>query len=195
MATDILNRSVFVHETSNVDKNDGEAESVFSLRRTLSTALGEQLAARKLVITTAESCTGGLIAAALTEVPGSSGWFEQGIVSYSNRVKHELLDVPLAVFETDGAVSEACVCAMASGALRRANADVAIAVSGIAGPDGATPGKPVGTVWLAWAFAGQEVTAASFHFAGDRTSVRAHAVVGALRGTISRLQAYRSSVS
>lgn len=154
-------------------------------------ALVSELAAMLLQagrsMTTAESCTGGLIAAALTDLPGSSAWFEQSVVTYSNAAKQQLLGVPESVFEQHGAVSEACVLAMAAGALQRSGADVAVAASGIAGPDGGVPGKPVGTVWLGWAV-GERVSAELLHLQGDRLAVREQAVVHALRGTIARIR-------
>ena len=134
--------------------------------------LASLLLAENATMTTAESCTGGLIAGALTDMPGSSAWFEQSVVTYSNRAKQALLGVPAAVFEQDGAVSEACVLAMASG---------------IAGPDGAVPGKPVGTVWLGWAV-GERLSAELLHLQGDRLAVREQAVLHALRGTIARIR-------
>jgi len=170
----------------------------------LSEQLGDLLLERKLQITTAESCTGGLIAGALTEVAGSSGWFQGGAVTYSNDAKNAMLGVPTEVFEQSGAVSEACVQAMAVGALREQGADMAISVSGIAGPGGAVAGKPVGTVWIAWAFKQDasssavasgtvtlpppNVDATRFQLAGNRSTVRLHAVYQALRGIITRLE-------
>ncbi|MGQ7844191.1 CinA family protein [Granulosicoccus sp. 3-233] len=138
-------------------------------------------------MTTAESCTGGLIAGALTDMPGSSAWFEQSVVTYSNHAKQQLLGVPELIFEQDGAVSEACVLAMAQGAQQRSGAFVAVAASGIAGPDGAVPGKPVGTVWLGWAV-GEQLSAELLHLQGDRLAVREQAVLHALRGTIARIR-------
>jgi len=154
-------------------------------------------------MTTAESCTGGLIAGAITDIAGSSGWFSHGVVTYSNEAKQELLGVSDRVFEHHGAVSEACVRAMAVGALQLTGADVAVSVSGIAGPGGATPDKPVGTVWIAWAikrYAAPDtgepqatsnpepiVDAEVYTFSGDRRFVRRQAVFQGLRGTISRI--------
>lgn len=149
--------------------------------------LGSLLMGRHDTVTTAESCTGGLIAGALTDMPGSSAWFEQSVVTYSNRAKQTLLGVPAAVLEEQGAVSEACVLAMARGALLRSGATIAVAASGIAGPDGAVPGKPVGTVWLGWAL-GDQLSADLLHLEGDRLSVREQAVLHALRGTIARIR-------
>jgi len=128
---------------------------------------------------TAESCTGGLIAAACTELAGSSDWFERGFVTYSNEAKHELLGVDPRSIARDGAVSETVARAMAEGALARAPVAWSVAVTGIAGPGGATPGKPVGTVWLA--VAGVGTTAAQrLQLDGDRASVRAQTVAHAL---------------
>lgn len=122
-------------------------------------------------MTIAESCTGGLIAAACTDVAGSSQWFERGFVTYSNAAKSDMLGVPADLIAQHGAVSEAVVRAMAEGALRNAKAQVAVAVTGVAGPSGGSPDKPVGTVWLGWAVGGH-VTAECRHFAGDRAAVR-----------------------
>lgn len=143
-------------------------------------ARGEQLAV-------AESCTGGLIAAACTELAGSSAWFERGVVTYANRAKQELLGVPEALLATQGAVSEACVRAMAEGLLARAPVQHTLAVSGIAGPTGGTAEKPVGTVWIAWASQGV-TTATRFVFAGHRTSIRQQAVLAAFEGLLKRLR-------
>jgi len=159
---------------------------------TLAAELGEVLLERSWTITTAESCTGGLIAAAITDISGSSGWFEQGVVSYANDVKSRLLDVDLALIEAHGAVSESVVLAMARGAQMRADADVAVAVSGVAGPGGGSPEKPVGTVWLAWCVAGLGTQASCFHFDGDRRAVREAALQQALRGTIERIKGVSS---
>lgn len=156
----------------------------------LARQLGQLLISRNWRITTAESCTGGLIAGAMTDVSGSSSWFEQGVVTYSNRAKHDLLGVPTSVFDQDGAVSEACVLSMASGALRTSGADIAVSVSGVAGPGGGSTLKPVGTVWLAWAW-GESVEAEHFLFAGQRSEVRMQAVVRALHGSIQRLEPIR----
>ncbi len=149
--------------------------------------LAALLLATRATMTTAESCTGGLIAGALTAMPGSSAWFEQAVVTYSNRAKQSLLGVPATVFEQHGAVSKACVLAMAKGACERSGASISVAVSGIAGPDGATPGKPVGTVWLGWSV-GNSVSAELLHLEGDRCAVREQAVLHALRGTIARIR-------
>lgn len=154
------------------------------------TALVEQLAlelkTRGLMLATAESCTGGLIAAACTEISGSSDWFERGFVSYSNAAKTELLDVPEALIHAHGAVSEAVVRAMAMGALRRSRAQVAVAVTGVAGPSGGSADKPVGTVWFGWA-----TPAGLFsehqRFDGDRQQVREATVRHALFTLLAHL--------
>ncbi len=138
-------------------------------------ALAEGLRARSWRLTTAESCTGGLVAALCTSVAGSSDWFERGFVTYSNAAKTELLGVDATLIAAHGAVSEPVVRAMAQGALAHSAADLAIAVTGIAGPTGATPGKPVGLVWLGLAWRG-ETRAEQRVFAGDRTAVRSATV-------------------
>jgi nicotinamide-nucleotide amidase len=147
--------------------------------------LADALRRRGWRLTAAESCTGGLIAAACTALAGSSDWFERGYVSYSNAAKTELLGVDPGLIAAHGAVSEAVVRAMAAGAVERAQVELGVAVTGIAGPGGAVPGKPVGTVWLAVArrAAGgvPEVQAERLHLAGDRAAVRAQTVRMALR--------------
>ena len=146
--------------------------------------LGDALRARGWRMASAESCTGGLIAAACTSVAGSSDWFERGFVSYSNEAKTELLGVPAALIAAHGAVSEAVVCAMVQGALHRSSAQLAVAVTGIAGPGGAVPGKPVGTVWLAIATA-DRVSARCNLWPGDRTQVREATVRAALGALVA----------
>ena len=143
--------------------------------------LGETLRARGAMLATAESCTGGLIAATCTSVAGSSDWFERGFVTYSNTAKTEMLGVDAALIATHGAVSAEVACAMAEGALRHSKASLAVAVTGIAGPGGATPGKPVGTVWLALARRGGATEAERLQLAGDRTAVREQTVQHTLR--------------
>ena len=143
-------------------------------------ALASALRSRGLKIATAESCTGGLIAAACTAVAGSSDWFERGFVTYSNEAKVELLGVPMALIQAHGAVSAEVARAMAGGALARSHAALAVAVTGIAGPSGAMPGKPVGTVWLAVARAGSDAQAELLRLAGDRAAVREQTVQRAL---------------
>ena len=150
-------------------------------------ALAERLLARGQWLATAESCTGGLIAAACTELAGSSAWFERGFVTYSNAAKTELLGVDAELIAQHGAVSEPVVRAMASGARARAGTDWAVAVTGIAGPSGGTPDKPVGTVWLGWAGPQGQVDAWCAHFAGERAEVRRKTCVAALQGLLDRL--------
>jgi nicotinamide-nucleotide amidase len=137
-------------------------------------------------LATAESCTGGLIAAACTDLAGSSDWFERGFVTYSNAAKTELLGVDAPLIERDGAVSESVVCAMAQGALTRSHAQVAVAVTGIAGPTGGSEAKPVGTVWLGWALPSGVVSELR-HFPGDRAQVRNATVRYALQRLVELL--------
>lgn len=153
--------------------------------------LGQLLGQAGLRVATAESCTGGWIAQALTSVPGSSAWFEAGFVTYSNTMKQQLLSVPrefLQGSDAPGAVSEPTVRAMAEGARKLAASDWAVATSGIAGPDGGSVTKPVGTVWIAWAGPHGQCDSEVFYFDGDRGCVRLQAVVKALDGLIARLQ-------
>lgn len=156
----------------------------------LAIQIGRALGQRAQRVTTAESCTGGWIAQTITAIAGSSDWFEAGFVTYSNRMKHQLLGVPLSCLDgpgAPGAVSAETVCAMATGALLRADADWAVAVSGIAGPGGATPAKPVGTVWIAWAGPQGRCRSQCYHFDGDRQQVRYQTVVAALQGLLQQL--------
>jgi nicotinamide-nucleotide amidase len=150
----------------------------------LASRVGVALGRRGWMLTTAESCTGGWIAQCVTEVAGSSAWFDRGFVTYSNAAKTEMLGVDPDLIEAHGAVSEAVARAMAAGALRHSRASVAVAVSGIAGPTGGSPEKPVGTVWLAWQRAGREAVARCERFEGDRRAVRQQAVIAALRGVL-----------
>ena len=137
-------------------------------------------------LATAESCTGGWIAKCCTDRAGSSAWFERGFVTYSNAAKHELLRVPAAALESAGAVSGEVAAQMADGARRGAGVQFALAVTGIAGPDGGTPEKPVGTVWFGWSQPGRTETE-RLRFEGDRDAVRRQAVAHALRGAFERL--------
>jgi len=152
--------------------------------------LGEQCVRHGWMLTTAESCTGGWIAKVLTDVPGSSRWFERGYVTYSNAAKSELLAVEARILGEHGAVSAETVRAMASGALARSRAQLAVAVSGVAGPDGGSESKPVGTVWFAFAWPGAAAAAEMQRFAGDREAVRRAAVRHALRGMLAIAQAH-----
>jgi nicotinamide-nucleotide amidase len=147
--------------------------------------LADALQARGCYLATAESCTGGGIAAAITDVPGSSAWFDRGFVTYSNESKHDMLGVSAETLRRCGAVSRETVTEMAAGAIARSRAGLSVAVSGIAGPGGGTPQKPVGTVWIAWAHDG-EVDAVCEHFAGDRAAVRAATIETALAGLLAR---------
>jgi nicotinamide-nucleotide amidase len=138
--------------------------------------------AAKLMLVTAESCTGGWIAKTLTDLPGSSAWFDAGVVTYSYEAKEALLGVNPRTLERTGAVSEETALEMVSGALARFGAGVAVAVTGIAGPSGGTPEKPVGTVWIGWKRRGGYAHARLFHFDGDREAVRRQTVAAALVG-------------
>ena len=149
--------------------------------------LAAALATRGWSMAAAESCTGGWIAKVCTDRAGSSGWFERGVVSYSNRAKVEMLGVQEANLERDGAVSRAVALQMAEGARERSGVDAALAVTGIAGPDGGTPGKPVGMVWFAWAVGEAPAEAERVVFQGDREGVRRQTVAHALQGLIDRL--------
>lgn len=139
------------------------------------------------MLTTAESCTGGWIAKVCTDLAGSSAWFERGFVTYSNAAKQDMLGVQAATLEQHGAVSEAVVAEMASGALQHSRAQIAVAVSGIAGPSGGTPTKPVGMVCFGWAVQGGAVHTETCYFQGDRDAVRQQAVQYALEGVLKRL--------
>lgn len=154
----------------------------------LAAELGRRLQVLNAHVTTAESCTGGGIAEAITRIPGSSAWFEAGYVTYSNRQKTLQLDVPQALFARVGAVSREVVEAMARGAQEKSLARFSVAVSGVAGPDGGSPDKPVGTVWLAWGV-GDGVSAELEHFTGDRDEVRRQTVKAALEGLLRRAAA------
>ena len=154
----------------------------------LASRVADRMLASGRLLVTAESCTGGWVAKACTDLPGSSRWFRGGVIAYSNEIKRDVLGVNQAILAGDGAVSEAAVREMATGALARIGGDVAVAVSGIAGPDGGTPGKPTGTVWFAWAVreAGRiDVASVLERFEGDRESVRRRAVAAALAGLLA----------
>jgi len=154
----------------------------------LAVDVGRALAERKWRLVTAESCTGGLVAGAITDVAGSSDWFDRGFVTYSNEAKVELLGVSPETLARSGAVSEATVREMAAGALARTRADIAVAITGVAGPTGGTREKPVGLVWFAWAVRGGPVDAESRRLDGDRAAVRDVSVGIALRGLLARAQ-------
>jgi nicotinamide-nucleotide amidase len=149
--------------------------------------VADLLQQKRWMLATAESCTGGMIAAACTDLAGSSAWFERGFVTYSNEAKTDLLGVDAALIAAQGAVSQAVVEAMAAGAVARSKAQVSVAVTGVAGPGGGTPGKPVGTVWFGWSVGGH-VRSERRQFDGDRAEVRAATVQHALQTLVLLLQ-------
>ena len=149
--------------------------------------LGLRLVQRGEKVVTAESCTGGLVAAAMTSVAGSSDWFERGFVTYSNASKREVLAVPQTVLDEHGAVSEACARAMAEGALAASRAQCALSITGIAGPGGGSAEKPVGTVCFAWAGKGWTTQSQTCLFEGDRAAVRHQSAAHALTGLLVRI--------
>jgi nicotinamide-nucleotide amidase len=153
---------------------------------TLAARVGARLKDRGLLLATAESCTGGWVAQAVTSVAGSSDWFERGFVTYSNEAKREMLGVRAETLDRHGAVSEETAREMALGALAASRAQVAVAITGVAGPTGGTPAKPVGMVCLAWASREGGVDAVTRHFAGDRAAVRRQSVRCALEGVLER---------
>lgn len=154
---------------------------------TLAARVASAMQQDTLMLSTAESCTGGWIAKTLTDLPGSSAWFDAGVVTYSYAAKESLLGVRRETLERSGAVSEETALEMASGALERLHAGVAVAVTGIAGPSGGTPDKPIGTVWIGWQRRGGAAHAKLFHFAGDREAVRRQTVAAALAGVLETL--------
>jgi nicotinamide-nucleotide amidase len=156
---------------------------------TLAESLGRKLKAQGELLVTAESCTGGWVAQAVTAIAGSSAWFERGFVTYSNEAKAELLDVRAATLERHGAVSEETAREMALGALAKSRGTLALAITGIAGPSGGSPGKPVGTVCFAWARRGGAARSETRRFAGDREAVRRQSVERALTGALEALDA------
>lgn len=154
----------------------------------LAEQLGASLKAQGMMLATAESCTGGGIAQAITDIAGSSAWFERGFVTYANAAKVEMLGVRQATLDAYGAVSEATVREMAAGALQHSHSDLSLAVSGVAGPGGGSQEKPVGTVWFAWALRGGEVRARRYLLDGDRASIRRQSVQIALQGALDMLK-------
>lgn len=150
--------------------------------------LSARLLAQEKMLVTAESCTGGGIAYCVTELPGSSQWFERGFVTYSNRAKQEQLGVAAALLDRFGAVSEEVAAAMAQGALQHSHADLSVAVTGIAGPGGGTADKPVGCVCFGWGLRGGDIRTARVALAGARRQVRTAAVLEALRGAVELLE-------
>lgn len=159
----------------------------------LAAAAGAELLRCGLRLATAESCTGGMVAQAITSVAGSSAWFDRGFVTYSNASKQELLGVRTATLEQRGAVDEETAREMAFGALKASHAGIALAITGVAGPGGGTPQKPVGTVCIAWADRDGTVRSEMRHFEGDRGQVRIQSARRALDGLVSMLAARRSS--
>lgn len=153
----------------------------------LAEQVGAALRSSELMLTTAESCTGGWISETVTAVPGSSGWFERGFVTYTYISKREMLGVSEVALERHGAVSEQVAREMADGAIARSHAQVAVAVTGVAGPGGGTPGKPVGMVCFAWAVKQGATRVETRRFSGNREAVRRHSVEHALRGVLAML--------
>lgn len=154
----------------------------------LAQRVGDCLKKQKLALAVAESCTGGWVAETITAIAGSSEWFDRGWVTYSNAAKEEMLNVPNAVLVSSGAVSEETARAMAAGALAHSRAQVALAVTGIAGPGGGTPQKPVGTVCFAWCGTAFDAASTTAHFAGDRQQVRQQSVAFVLKGLLRQLR-------
>jgi 2'-5' RNA ligase len=152
----------------------------------LSTLLGEVLTSRHLKVATAESCTAGAISAAITDIAGSSAWFDRGFICYSNQAKNEMLHVDMSTLKEFGAVSERVIKSMANNAVHLSDADVSVAISGIAGPGGGSKDKPVGTVWISWAGDRLPTQAQCFNFTGNRQDIRQQALVKALEGLIER---------
>lgn len=155
----------------------------------LTERLAETMMLHRYKLVTAESCTGGGIAQIVTSLAGSSQWFERGFVTYSNASKQELLRVSLDTLTRFGAVSEECAAAMAAGALDNSHADIAVSVTGIAGPDGGSADKPVGTVCFGWCQRGQATRTTRVVFAGNREQVRRQSVLMALQGLLDLLEA------
>ena len=172
---------------TSLSKSELLAQEAQALEANL-TQISLRLLAGRHMLATAESCTGGMIAAACTDLSGSSQWFERGFVTYSNEAKAEMLAVPPGLIEEHGAVSEPVARAMADGALAHSRAQVSLAVTGVAGPTGGTEAKPVGTVWFAWCVGG-ETHSEMQHFAGDRAAVRMATVRYALKRLLSLLPA------
>lgn len=157
-----------------------------NLRR-LAEKVGAALKQHSLMLTTAESCTGGWVAREITAISGSSHWYDRGFITYTNLSKQEMLGVHEETLEAHGAVSEQTVCEMAEGALQHSHAGISVAVSGIAGPGGGTPQKPIGTVCMAWAGVGRTTRSIVKHYKGDREQVRQQAVEEALQGLLDYL--------
>jgi len=156
--------------------------------RQLSEAVGSALSRQGIMLTCAESCTGGWVAAVVTATAGSSNWFERGFVTYSNAAKQEMLGVPAATLAAHGAVSEETARAMAAGALARSHAQIALAITGVAGPGGGSSSKPVGTVCFSWCKETDTAASETRLFPGDRETVRRQALLHALSGLLARLE-------
>jgi nicotinamide-nucleotide amidase len=156
-------------------------------RQSLCRLVADLMLKKQLFLAAAESCTGGLIAAACTDLAGSSQWFDRGFVTYSNAAKTDMLGVDAALIMQFGAVSEPVAAAMAQGAVKYSTAQVSVSVTGVAGPTGGSAEKPVGTVWIGWCVDGQTTTELC-HFDGDRATIRSLTVQRALQGLIERLQ-------
>ncbi len=154
----------------------------------LAAELGDKLRARNWMLATAESCTGGWVGQLLTALPGSSQWYERGFITYANAAKTEMLGVPAELIEAHGAVSEEIAAAMAAGALKHSHAQATLAISGIAGPGGGTPQKPVGLVCYGWALEDGTLMSSACRLDGDREEIRSRAVAAALRGLIDLLE-------
>ena len=159
----------------------------------LAEQVGAALKSHGLILVTAESCTGGWVGEVVTSVAGSSHWYDRGFITYTNEAKQEMLGVSASTLSEFGAVSEQTVREMAAGALKHSRAQVALAVSGIAGPGGATPGKPVGTVCIAWALRSGVERSRIFHFSGDRAEVRRQAVIAALHEVVKLIEGDRAT--
>ena len=155
--------------------------------QTLAQSIGDQLHDTGLMLATAESCTGGWVGKVITDIVGSSSWFDRGFITYTNKAKKEMLSVSAETLNAFGAVSEETVCEMARGALAHSHADMTLAITGIAGPGGGSVEKPLGTVWFAWANREDFLHSERRHFNGDRENVRLQAVGHALEGVIKHL--------
>lgn len=158
------------------------------MSKPLAEAVGKALQAQHMILATAESCTGGWVAKLITDIPGSSAWFERGFVTYTNTAKQEMLGVAANTLEQHGAVSLPTVREMTMGAIAHSHANAALAISGIAGPGGGSAEKPVGTVCFAWQIPGKELLSRSKHFDGDREAVRYQAAEYALQQLLELLQ-------
>ena len=153
----------------------------------LAVRVGQALKRKRLILAVAESCTGGWVGQAITGVEGSSSWFDRGFIVYSDRAKQQMLGVTTTVLGDHGSVSPEVVGEMAKGVLKLSDADLSIAISGIAGPGGGTPSKPVGTVWMAWARKDAKICTRHARFTGDRQSIRRQSVIAALQGVLEFL--------